>query len=667
MKTCIQHENETSGGCAALVAQARSGDQQAVAALYELTYNAVYHTVKSMIKDEDAVFDILQDAYMKAFTNLERFDGGEKFEPWVRQIAANTARDWLKKKRPLLFSELSAGDDGEIPAEAFFEDEREAHLPDVSLDREETSRLIREIIGELPEDQRAAIGMFYYEELSVKEIAAAMGATENAVKSRLLYGRRKIEKKVREMEKNGTKLYGLAPVPFLLLLLRGQKAYAAEMPNAAAAQSVFGNSAAAGHAFAASPAGVGFAASAGVAAKAAGAAAGASAVKSILAVAAAVAVLGGGVFGAAKVWKGTLASKRPAAQEINIQTSPPQAVVPSAPPVAAAPAPSVPLHTDAPAPASEPPASDPLAEALEQYRAILAQADTYDFGEYADPDGTYRYALEYMESDDPVPSLLLCQNGADGIDLVRVFSYLPETNAVVAPQEALMMGVASAGGYRGALDMMGDGHGIQITEVSAMRGDTYISRAIRTHNVLQISREWSGYLDDSDPYRSTSRAITWYDLSDLNGFEMKGAAGETGAADAGESPDTLSAWAKAEQAAGRTVLSGTIDTFTYDEVVALQGKPDPNAAWADKSWTYQIIVLDAPETLRGRQDVTYRENTASMILVSSRSPSGFSVGNALPAELDGQRITFSVGDVSWPSDTGIPLGAPRAVDIRIAE
>lgn len=206
-----------------LVAVARTGDQDAASALYEKTYSQVYYTVKSMIKDEDTVLDIVQDTYIKAFAHLDRFQGNTKFLPWVRKIAANTARDWLKRKRPMLFAELGAGDNQGTPVEDFFWDERSENLPEQVIDQEETKRLIREIIEELPEDQLAAIGMFYYEEMSVKEIAAAMGVSESAVKSRLMYGRGKIEKKVRELEKQGTKLYSLDPIPFLLLLFRSQK------------------------------------------------------------------------------------------------------------------------------------------------------------------------------------------------------------------------------------------------------------------------------------------------------------------------------------------------------------------------------------------------------------------------------------------------------------
>ncbi len=209
-----------------LVGRARRGDTDAVSALYEQTYSKVYYTVKSMIKNEDDVLDVLQDAYLKAFTHLKSFEGGEKFLPWVKQIAANTARDRLRRKTPALFGELTA-DETQTPAEERIPDERPAFLPEASLDAAETQRLIREILDSLPDDQRAVVGMYYYEELSVREIAEALGVSESAVKSRLLYARRKIEARVRDLEKKGTKLYGAAPLPFLLFLLRSQQANAA--------------------------------------------------------------------------------------------------------------------------------------------------------------------------------------------------------------------------------------------------------------------------------------------------------------------------------------------------------------------------------------------------------------------------------------------------------
>ena len=175
---CASGGEQAGDGLAGLVALAREGDQDALAALYEKTYNGVFYTIKSMIKDEDTVLDILQDTYVKAFTHLDRFQGDTKFSPWVRQIGANTARDYLKKKKPMLFTDLAAGEEPDEPVEEHFADLDAGNLPDEVLDRAETTRLVREIIDGLPEDQRAVIGMYYYQEMPVKDIAAALGASD---------------------------------------------------------------------------------------------------------------------------------------------------------------------------------------------------------------------------------------------------------------------------------------------------------------------------------------------------------------------------------------------------------------------------------------------------------------------------------------------------------
>ena len=87
------------------------------------------------------------------------------------------------------------------------------------MDQQEAKRLVMEILDHLPEDQRVVIGMFYYEEMSVKDIAQTLGVSENTVKSRLSYGRRKIKEQVLDLEKRGTKLYSVAPFVFFLYLL----------------------------------------------------------------------------------------------------------------------------------------------------------------------------------------------------------------------------------------------------------------------------------------------------------------------------------------------------------------------------------------------------------------------------------------------------------------
>ena len=102
--------------------------------------------------------------------------------------------DWV------LFSEAD-GEGGKSIAE--LQDERLEHIPEIVVDQAETKKLIDQILGELDEKQRMVVGMFYYEQMSVNEIAEALNCSVNTVKSRLNYARKKIGKEIAELEKKG--------------------------------------------------------------------------------------------------------------------------------------------------------------------------------------------------------------------------------------------------------------------------------------------------------------------------------------------------------------------------------------------------------------------------------------------------------------------------------
>ena len=248
------NEKQTKGAPRAgiapeLVARAKAGDQTAFAELYEQTNAELYRTVRSMVWDEDQTWDVLQDSYLRAWRGLDGLEANEAFLPWLRRIAVNAAATALAKKRPLTFSELAGEeDDGEpeIP------DLSPLSQPELALDRKETSRLVREILAELPEEQQLIVGMRYYEDMSVRDIAETLGVAPGTVKAQLWKGRKKIEAGVRALEKQGVKLYGLSPLPFLLALLgrlepaaeAEQKALTAVLTQAPAAGAVGAASAA---------------------------------------------------------------------------------------------------------------------------------------------------------------------------------------------------------------------------------------------------------------------------------------------------------------------------------------------------------------------------------------------------------------------------------------
>lgn len=652
-----------------LVGRARRGDTDAVSALYEQTYSKVYYTVKSMIKNEDDVLDVLQDAYLKAFTHLKSFEGGEKFLPWVKQIAANTARDRLRRKTPALFGELTA-DETQTPAEERIPDERPAFLPEASLDAAETQRLIREILDSLPDDQRAVVGMYYYEELSVREIAEALGVSESAVKSRLLYARRKIEARVRDLEKKGTKLYGAAPLPFLLFLLRSQQANAARPDptllqrvleaTQAAAQAGTGSASAAEASQAAAQTGAGSASAAGAAAGAGAAgtaAAGLAGWKLALALIA-MAVAGGRIVAGVSLATGAFGGQPqdvPAVVADGVSLAESQSAAESAQ--------SVPEAETVSSEAAPEPETDPAELALASYRALVPTADTLYYGYDKTPTGVYRYALCRLNAEDDFPSIVLEQQAETLEYHMLVYRWNEETG-----EAARVAGSAddgeTRGGLRTGLSQMADGDGLRHTVVYSATGETVITRFTQNDQeprALSFVDEWTGAFTDPIPESLDFYELVWYDVSDLSGLESWSwpPAAPSGGSVPQDVPSSVSSAAPAQDG-DRIVFTGTIDTYTHDEVVALQGQPDPNAPWSDTEATYRLIVLDAPQTMELTSVDGMRSGEVRMINVT---------GAPGLDGLDGQHLTFSIDAASawWPSDTSLPLGQPGTQDVHVLD
>ena len=232
-----------------LVELSKKGDQQAIAQLYEQTSRRAYYLAKQLVKDEDQAQDIVQDAYVKVFTNLPLLEQVENFQGWLNTIVVNKSKDYLKKKKPMLFSQMvSEEDEG---SELDFEDEGGYFSPDQKVDYAETKRLIQGMIDRLPQEQRMAIVLFYLEEMPVKQIARVMECSEGTVKSRLNYGRKAIKAQVLELEKKGTKLYCVPFIPFLYWLFR-QQVLSTVVPGVVGKAAVAAGVAAAGKAGAAS-------------------------------------------------------------------------------------------------------------------------------------------------------------------------------------------------------------------------------------------------------------------------------------------------------------------------------------------------------------------------------------------------------------------------------
>ena len=199
-------------------------NESAFSALYESTQRDMYYIALKYMKNEEDAMDVLQDSYIKAWQSLATLKDPASFRAWFGRIVANTAKNALAKKRPMLFSQLEGENDEGEQFALDIEDEKSEFQPERSYTQKETQELVHELIDSLSDEQRLCILMYHLDDQSIKDIAETFGISENTVKSRLLYGRKAIKAKAEELQKKGYQLYTVAPVVFFLYLLDSEKA-----------------------------------------------------------------------------------------------------------------------------------------------------------------------------------------------------------------------------------------------------------------------------------------------------------------------------------------------------------------------------------------------------------------------------------------------------------
>ena len=215
-----------------LVEQGRRGDPQARETLVRLAQNKVYYHCKKMLKKEEDAQDAAQDVLIAMLTGLDKLKEPAAFWGWVNGITANRCRHLLSA--PHTEWQIPESEEGDSLLDSV-EDLDETLVPEKALDNEETRRMILDLVDALPPEQRMCVLFYYYDEMSVREIAQAMDTSEGTVKSRLNYARKSIKAGVEDYERKGVKLYSVSPILLLLYFLRREAEGTALDGTAAAA------------------------------------------------------------------------------------------------------------------------------------------------------------------------------------------------------------------------------------------------------------------------------------------------------------------------------------------------------------------------------------------------------------------------------------------------
>lgn len=206
-----------------LVLSAKNGNKKAFDKLYKLTSNDVWFTCVSLLKDEENAKDIMQETYITAFLKLDTLKDEEKFCGWLTAIATNKSKNKLKGKVEYQI------DDEILIAET---ETDELMLPEEYINKAEKRKVLLQIIEDtLSFNQYQVVLMFYFNELSIAEIAQTLEISEGTVKSRLNSSRAKMKTAIEDYEKkSGDKLHGVVVVPFFTTIFK-EEAKSLAVPN----------------------------------------------------------------------------------------------------------------------------------------------------------------------------------------------------------------------------------------------------------------------------------------------------------------------------------------------------------------------------------------------------------------------------------------------------
>lgn len=177
---------------------ARNGDRRAFIDLVDLYKDKIYHMAYRMLHNVQESEDVVQETFLRVYTNLHRYDETQKFSTWIYRIGTNLCIDRLRKRKP------SYSLDAEVADSEGTDWYSMLSSPDLTPEGElllsETQQQVRDAIDSLPEKYKAVVILRYLHDMSLQEISDVLEMPVTTVKTRVHRGReflrQKLEKEI---------------------------------------------------------------------------------------------------------------------------------------------------------------------------------------------------------------------------------------------------------------------------------------------------------------------------------------------------------------------------------------------------------------------------------------------------------------------------------------
>ena len=195
---------------AEIIQAAMNGDKSAQAELYNAFSKSVYFTAYKLLQHKEDSEDIVNEVFLTVFQEIKKLENPASFSTWLKRITINRCKKWLARNPSAFTVDIESVDEKE------FEEELDPKLlPEKSLDDTESTRMIVQIIDNLPIELRYVIYGYYYEQMTIQQLADMLALSDRAVKKRLATARQKIREEIERVEdRDGIQLHAIG-LPFL--------------------------------------------------------------------------------------------------------------------------------------------------------------------------------------------------------------------------------------------------------------------------------------------------------------------------------------------------------------------------------------------------------------------------------------------------------------------
>ena len=177
-----------------LIERVIDGDEAAFKELYDIYKEKVYRTAWMLTNNTNAAQDIIQEVFIQVYLKINRLKYLEAFESWLYKITVNCSLKHMKKYKTgtIIFDEDILN---------HTEETNTSFLPESNVLEIELTKELLNLVYSLPNEKKATIILYYYNNMSIKKIAEIMNCSEGTVKSRLFNSKKILEEKINKSKK----------------------------------------------------------------------------------------------------------------------------------------------------------------------------------------------------------------------------------------------------------------------------------------------------------------------------------------------------------------------------------------------------------------------------------------------------------------------------------